>query len=141
MYDNGLGVPEDDAEAVKWYRKAAEQGNASAQYYLGFMYANGEGVPQDDAEAEKWHRKAAEQGFSFAQVGLGMMYLSGEGVPEDDVAAYAWFSVAAASGDDDGRENRDDIKDELTPSQIEKGEAMAREISERIEKRKAAKGE
>ena len=51
MYANGEGVPEDDAEAVRWYRLAAEQGYAAAQFNLGFMYANGEGVPEDDAEA------------------------------------------------------------------------------------------
>ena len=63
------------------------------------------------------------------------MYYFGKGVPEDDVAAYAWLSVAAASGDDKARKNRDIIKRRLTPSQLEKGQVMAREISERIEKR------
>ena len=48
MYDNGEGVPENDAEAVKWYRKAADQGIAYAQYNLGYMYANGEGVDFPD---------------------------------------------------------------------------------------------
>ena len=67
MYDEGRGVPQDDAEAVKWYRLAAEQGNAAAQYNLGVMYDKGEGVPQDDAEAVKWYRLAAEQGAAAAQ--------------------------------------------------------------------------
>ena len=49
MYDNGEGVPQDDAEAVRWYRKAAEHGNATAQYNLGDRYRLGLGVPQDDA--------------------------------------------------------------------------------------------
>ena len=62
MYDNGRGVPENDAKAVKWYRLAAEQEGAEAQYNLGFMYANGEGVLQDDREAVKWYRLAAKQG-------------------------------------------------------------------------------
>ncbi|MDA0238165.1 MAG: hypothetical protein O3B03_06590, partial [Proteobacteria bacterium] len=43
--------PQDDAKAVKWYRRAAEQGNAKAQYNLGLMYDNGQGVPQDYQEA------------------------------------------------------------------------------------------
>ena len=69
MYTNGLGVPEDDAEAVRWYRMAAAQGNASAQFILGGIYANGNGenVPQDDAEAVRWFRMAAEQGLASAQ--------------------------------------------------------------------------
>ena len=78
---------------------------------------------------------------AIAQHQLGWMYRMGDGVPEDDVAAYAWFSVAAASGDDGGRKNRDSIKRKLTPSQLEKGQALAREIFERMEKRKAAEGE
>ena len=52
-------MPHDAAEAVKWFRKAAEQGNASAQSNLGVMYAEGRGVPQDDAEAVKWYRRGA----------------------------------------------------------------------------------
>ena len=59
---NGDGVPQDYKEAVKWYRLAAEQGYADAQYNLGLMYSNGEGVPQDYKEAVKWYRLAAEQG-------------------------------------------------------------------------------
>ena len=60
MYRKGHGVPQNDAEAVKWYRKSAEQGDAHAQFNLGFMYNNGKGVPQNDAEAAKWYRKAAD---------------------------------------------------------------------------------
>ena len=46
MYSRGEGVPEDDAEAVRWYRLAAEQGFAAAQSNLGVMYDNGNGVPR-----------------------------------------------------------------------------------------------
>ena len=55
------GVPQDAAEAVQWYRLAAEQGLADAQYNLGVMYANGEGVPQDNVEAHMWLNLAASQ--------------------------------------------------------------------------------
>jgi len=51
MYLYGEGVPQDYAEAVKWYRIAAEQGDAEAQAMLGIMYLNGEGVPQDNVQA------------------------------------------------------------------------------------------
>ena len=67
MYINGEGVTKDYAEALKWFRKAAEQENAKAQYNLGVMYINGEGVTKDYAEAFKWFRKAAEQGNERAQ--------------------------------------------------------------------------
>jgi TPR repeat protein len=54
MYYEGEGVPEDHAEAVRWYRLAADQGLAEAQFNLGLMYGNGEGVPQDDVQAHMW---------------------------------------------------------------------------------------
>src|SRR5436190_9384167 len=58
-YDKGEGLVKDRAEAVKWYRKAAEQNLANAQYSLGVCYAHGEGVVKDQMEAVKWYRKAA----------------------------------------------------------------------------------
>ena len=79
MYDFGTGVPKDDAEAGRWYRLAADQGNANAQYNLGNMYSDGAGVPQDDAKAIRWWRLAADQGLALAQVNLGVMYGTGRG--------------------------------------------------------------
>jgi hypothetical protein len=67
MYLNGLGVEQNDAEALRWYTKAAEQGHAYAQFHLGVKYYNGEGVKQNDAEAVRWFTKSAEQGYSYAQ--------------------------------------------------------------------------
>ena len=63
-------------------RKAAEQGDAVAQYKLGVMYYDGSGVLQDYAEAVKWYREAAEQGHAIAQNSLGQMYDLGQGVPQ-----------------------------------------------------------
>ena len=77
MYAEGRGVARDDAEAVRWYRKAAQQGYAIAQTILGFMYAEGEGVTRDDAEAVRWFRKAAEQGNAEARKVLRLRGLSG----------------------------------------------------------------
>jgi hypothetical protein len=53
-YANGQGVAKNDYEAVKWFRLAAEQGNALAQAYLGMMYANGRGVQQDYILSYMW---------------------------------------------------------------------------------------
>ena len=97
-------VRQDDAEAVRWYRLAAEQGHATAQTNLGFRYDNGRGVPEDDAEAVRWYRLAAEQGNANAQFILGVMYdssPSGSGT----VRAYRrttrtvrWYRLAAEQG-------------------------------------------
>ena len=67
MYDMGQGVRQDYAEAVKWYRLAADQGLADAQDNLGQTYDQGQGVQQDFIEAMKWLRKAADQGFDRAR--------------------------------------------------------------------------
>ncbi|MBF0158421.1 MAG: sel1 repeat family protein [Magnetococcales bacterium] len=67
IYDQGKGVPQDPAEAVKWFRMAAEQGYADAQFSLGGLYANGLGVARDNREALKWLRMAAEQGHEHAK--------------------------------------------------------------------------
>jgi hypothetical protein len=125
MFTNGTGVPENDAEAVRWYRLAAEQGNASAQYNLGNMYDSGEGVPENDAEAVRWYRLAAEQGLSAAQLNLGYSYANGEGVQQNNVRAYVWWSAGAAQGDENARGNRDIISDRLTPDQLARGQEMA----------------
>ena len=58
-YAKGLGVPQDFAEALKWYRLAAGQGHAEAQFNLGVMYHTGKGVPQDYVEAHKWFNLSA----------------------------------------------------------------------------------
>ena len=83
---------------MKWYRMAAEQGNAAAQYSLAVMYTSGRGVIEDDAEAVKWYRLAAEQGYAAAQNNLGFMYANGEGVPKDDAEAVKWYRLAAEQG-------------------------------------------
>jgi len=72
-YANGRGVERDGAEAANWYRKAAEQGYASAQYNLGVKYAKGRGVAQNDAEAMKWIAKAVEQANENAKKALADM--------------------------------------------------------------------
>ena len=61
MYDNGQGVPQDYAQAVSWYRKAADQGYALAQFSLGGMYYSGRGVPQDYIQAHMWWNLAASR--------------------------------------------------------------------------------
>lgn len=78
LYQNGEGVLQDLAEAADWYRKAADQADATAQNNLGLLYLNGRGVTQNDTEALKWFRKAAEQGEVVSQVILGNLYNTGK---------------------------------------------------------------
>ncbi len=66
-YSNGKGVPQDFAEALKWYRRAAEQGNAGAQHGLGLMYSSGRGVPQDYVAAHMFFNLAGAKGDEDAR--------------------------------------------------------------------------
>ncbi len=66
-YARGAGVPEDDTEAVRWYRLAAEQGHAEGQWLLGSMYGDGDGVPEDHVLAYMWFNLSGAQGHVSAQ--------------------------------------------------------------------------
>ena len=91
--------PEDDEPEFIEICKSAEQGDAEAQYKLGFYYYNGEGITKNDEQAAKWWRKAAEQGFLEAQSTLGVCYTNGIGVAKDDLEAVKWSRRAAEKGD------------------------------------------
>jgi len=86
-------------QRAKGYRKAAEQGNAKAQYNLGVCYSDGAGVAKDAAEAVKWYRRAAEQGYAPAQHKLGENYNKGSGVDKDTAKAIEWLRKGAEQGD------------------------------------------
>ena len=118
MYANGRGVPQNDQEAVTWYRKAAEQGDAQAQSYL------------DDREKLKSYRKATEQGKVDARYNLGAAYAYGLGVPQDSIRALMWLNIAAVPLSDDymriAMKLRDRVAAQMTAAQIEKAQKMAR---------------
>jgi TPR repeat protein len=126
-------VSQDYVEAVKWFRKAADQGEAVAQYNLGLMYYNSKGVPRDYVEAVKWFRKAADQGDADAQFILGLMYAKGEGVPQDYVQAHMWMNLASSrypASEKERREkaekNRDIAASKMTPAQISEAQRLTR---------------
>jgi TPR repeat protein len=82
---------------------AAEQGDADAQNFIGWMYVEGKGVAKDGSEAARWYRKAAEQGDANAQYNLGVIYDNGDGVVEDGAEAERWYRKAAEQGDADAQ--------------------------------------
>jgi len=120
----------DYAKALAEFKPLAEQGDARAEYFMGFLYRYGYGVKADHAEAGKWFRKAADQGDPRSLYYLGKMYESGEGLERDPVAAHMWFSLAAkhAANPRDAAYTREDIKKlerKMTPEQIAKSKEMA----------------
>ena len=82
MYCTGTGVVRNLAEAVKWYRRSAEQGDRYAQYNLAVMLLKGQGTAPDAEEAFRWCRMAAEQGLAEAQAPAGRSVPDGHGVAE-----------------------------------------------------------
>jgi TPR repeat protein len=98
MYAKGVETDKDEAEALKWFRKAAEQDNLAAQYNLGVIYANGRGVEANQAEALKWYLRAAEKGDTTAQATVADMYRNGTGTAPDFKLAFDWNARAAKRG-------------------------------------------
>lgn len=136
MYTAGNGVPQDDAKAVAWYKKAAEQGFAEGQCQLGFSYAESKGVDKDYNQAVAWYRKAAEQGLAEAQYKLAGMYHRGRGVPQSGVNAYAWLTLAAAQGYDPAASNQGFAISKLTPEQQSQAKTLAAELQAMIDSKK-----
>jgi TPR repeat protein len=74
MLETGEGVSVDIAEACRYYKLAADQGLARAQYNLGYMYEHGDGVPNDAVEAYRLYCLAAEQTHAAAQDAVGKFF-------------------------------------------------------------------
>jgi len=100
MYANGLGgLPKDDAQAVSWYRKAAEAGDAAGMVSLAQAYGFGRGLARDDVQAVMWFRKAADAGDAVAMGFLGYAYANGAGgLAKDDAEAVMWYRKAVDAG-------------------------------------------
>jgi len=154
MYLEGRGVPKNEIEAVRWYRKSALQGNqnalskvfelekvslvlnqkeadggdAAALKRLGDMYAEGISVPKNMSEAMKLYRKSAELDYVKAYTAIGSMYAKGLGVQKNDIEAYKWYKKAQEKGDDGAEieiRNLDDISPAVNKMNAEKGDVNA----------------
>jgi TPR repeat protein len=129
-YLYGRGVTQNDVEAVKWLRKAAEQAQPLAQFDMGEIYRTGRGgVTPNDAEAVKWWQKSAEQGNAFAQGNLAHAYYTGfGGIEKNNVKAYMWNSLAehqTHTADVDKR--RAELESIMSPAEISEAKRLAQE--------------
>jgi TPR repeat protein len=101
-YRDGEGLAKNIAEAVYWFRKAADLGNTAAMNGLGVMYRDGQvGLAKDEAEAVRWFHQAAGLGDATAMNRLGRLHRDGKGVPQNGTEAVYWFRKAADLGDTD----------------------------------------
>lgn len=97
-YQYGLGVAKDGDAAIKWFRAAAEAGDARGMAFLGIAYLHGDHVPKDMTQAARWLKPAAEKGEQSAMTYLAVMYQWGEGVAKDPAKALELFEAAAKKG-------------------------------------------
>lgn len=140
LYNDGKGVAKDQKEATKWYRKAADQGDAPAQFNLGVMYAFGTGAAKDPEQAVKWFCAAANQGVPNAQFNLGVMYEEGRGVLKDEIEALAWYNVSAISGFEPAVKNREILERHIGRQAALIAQQRGKEILKNIETNKARSG-
>jgi TPR repeat protein len=124
-------VAKDDTEALRWYRKGADDDDLQSQMRLAEYYAPKLGDPQSQAEAQKWYGKAAAQGSVDAQLALGLRYETGPG-EVDPVQSYKWLALAAHGFSDAQPEQKRLAQDHLksvsrkmTPAQIAEAEKLA----------------
>ena len=122
MYSGGKGVRQDDAEAVRWWRKCAEYDN-DCRVALGLNYIGGLGVEQDKVAGAALIRMAAESGNQTGQLNLGSLYSHGDGVPQDYVQAYMWFYLAASLKSNG---NTESTAKKMTPAQVAEAQRLAR---------------
>ena len=131
-YSLGCGVPQNDEQALGWFRLAAEQGNASAQHDLGAMYALGLGTPQDFELAVKWFELSADQGNASAQGELGVMYANGSGVQKNKFVAFALYTLCTENNLFDSNRilaNRAYLAMSMTVTEINESSTLAREMA------------
>ena len=91
-------VPQDEADALGWYAKAAAEGHADAQCIIATMYAGGESVAIDEAKAVEWFKRSAAQGHPAAEFQIGLRYYSGRSLPKDPKRAFTYYQRAALQG-------------------------------------------
>ncbi len=87
-------TPQDYAAAMTWSMKAANKGNATGYYNVGYLYANGLGVTKDQKQGFDWVMKAAKKGDQIAMSTIADFYEKGEGVAKDPVKAAEWRKKA-----------------------------------------------
>ena len=130
LYSTGDGVSKDLAKAVKWFLKAAEQGDTIAQFQLGICYAKGIGVDKNPTESVRWVEKVAEKDDPNAQLLMGCALASGNGLPKDRAAAYKWMLLAADKGGKLAKKTASDFGQQITDWDAQKGKRMAQEFRE-----------
>lgn len=131
MYFIGEGAPQDDQQALTWFRAAAKQGSPLAHYELAMSYLYGRGVPKDSSQIMSHLAAAAAGCHQDSARTLGLIYQNGKGVPKDNAEAYQWFSLAKACGSQKGVAMLADLKARMTEDDVAQAE---KRIEDRADK-------
>ncbi|MCU1298045.1 MAG: Sel1 domain protein repeat-containing protein [Acidobacteriaceae bacterium] len=98
MYQEGVDLPQSSSDAIKWYRKAAENGPPTVQMKLASLLLHGQARAQNYAEAHGLCEKAEKRMYSPGAYCLGVLYQQGLGVSRDLPQAARCFNEAANMG-------------------------------------------
>lgn len=133
-YKYGEVTPQNPALSLRWFLKAARQGDADAQFNLGRIYGKAAGrvyekqraAPRDDVTAAAWYRKAAEQNYAPAQFNLAQMHAEGSpAFPRDLAQAFFWMQRAAVQGDRNASAQLKKMESELSSTDREHAQLLA----------------
>lgn len=119
MYANGVGVQEDDRQAIIWFQEAGAQ-NPRLDYEFARLLETGEGLKSDPAAALTHYHSSARNGYVDAQFRLGVLYSEGKGTNRNPSAAYFWFLVSQENGLQSGRLAAEKIRPHIPTELVEK---------------------
>tara|TARA_R110002110_G_scaffold124505_3_gene301902 strand:- start:1546 stop:3588 length:2043 start_codon:yes stop_codon:yes gene_type:complete len=123
--DGKKGYEKSVEEGMHYLNLAAKQGYAEAQRHLGMIYENNLYGASDSLAAYHWYQQAAKTGDEFSQFRLAYMYFNLPGDDKNKISAYAWANLAASTGMMPAEDLRDLIFDDLTPDELEAGQALS----------------
>ncbi len=126
----GRGVPQDDAEALRWIRRTAEQAYPLAQCNLAYMLAEGIGADADDHAATDWYLRAAAQGEPRAYFNLGLRYQHGFGTAPNNTQAWAWMALAARAAYPGAEAELRCIEAGLNPAELAEGRSLTQRVAD-----------
>ena len=136
MYLQGIGVPQNYQEAVKYFERAAAQDNLQAIKNLAYMYYNGLTGKADYKKALHLYRQAAQLGDDESQSNVGMMYAGGLGTGVDRVHAYAWYSLAASQGNLVAAAARNNLMLRMSWQELNRAQELSVKLYKEVENRR-----
>lgn len=126
MYLDGNGVTADIDKALFYYRMAAEQNVAFAQYRLARIYLDGDYVKPDPNRGLEGLLSAARLGFVEAQLDLSLLYEQGDGIAQDLVEAYKWLSIASSLTDTDLKSRQEELETKMSFAELAQAVSLSR---------------